>query len=252
MRRLRRDRPRRPGWSCARGRPAPSARRPTRTWFWISSPTERTRPVAEVVDGRRGSSLGVVRCASFTRYDTVGEDVGASTPAGSRPGRPSGVGVRDGEVEALQRRAWRTRRRSLRFDTLWRPTLGHVVALRVSKKRLLEARAGGVGRRRLARTRRAGRCRRARRPGVGCEVAVLLDRVDASRKYGVTRTKVVEEARRARLLVVRRAREQRLSSDGDRLLALRGRCRTVDVLAGFLLDVELEPLRRGTGGWCFA
>ena len=136
---------------------------------------DRTHPaVAEVVD-----VVGVVVGVVVVQLHEVrhrGEDVGLRELVVDRAGL--GVGVGNGEVEALQRQLAVLVAQLLRH--LVAADLGHVVALRVEEE-VLEQRAGGVGRGRLA---------RAELPvdvderGVGVLGVVLLERV-AHRVVGV-------------------------------------------------------------------
>ena len=136
---------------------------------------DRTHPaVAEVVD-----VVGVVVGVVVVQLHEVrhrGEDVGLRELVVDRAGL--GVGVRHGEVEALERQLAVLVAQLLRH--LVPADLGHVVALRVEEE-VLEQRARGVGRGRLA---------RAQLPvdvderGVGVLGVVLLERV-AHRVVGV-------------------------------------------------------------------
>ena len=136
---------------------------------------DRAHPaVAEVVD-----VVGVVVGVVVVQLHDVrhrGEDVGLRQLVVDRAGL--GVGVRDREVVLLERQLGVLVAQLLRH--LVATDLGHVVALRVEEE-VLEQRARGVGRRRLA---------RAQLPvdvderGVGVLGVVLLERVAASTGTG--------------------------------------------------------------------
>ena len=147
---------------------------------------DRAHPaVAEVVDVV-GEVVGVV-VVQLHEVRHRGEDVGLRELVVDRAGL--GVGVRDREVEALERELGVLVAQLLRH--LVAADLGHVVALRVEEE-VLEQRARGVGRRRLARAQLAVDVDER---GVGVLGVVLLERV-AHRLVGVA-LRVEDEVERA-------------------------------------------------------
>ena len=123
-------------------------REPTRTWFMMSSPTDRTRRLP-----KWSMSLRVVVGVVVVQLHQVrdrGEDVGLRELVVDRA--LLGIRVRHREVELAQRELGVLIAQLLRH--LVPTNLGHVVALGVEEE-VLEQLAGGVGRGRLARAQLA-------------------------------------------------------------------------------------------------